>query len=80
MFKVYKYKVNFSRHTLIKQKVTGINWEQLIDVLAKNSLYQVKNIEFHHPGCPNGTAQIDGGTMLTLWKEVEKKKTMKSVA
>ena len=71
MYREYKYKVEFSRHAAVKQKVTDITWQELVDVIAKNSLHQVKAIRFHHVGSPNGTAQIDGGTMFTLWKQVQ---------
>ncbi len=80
MFKDYKYKVEFSRHALVKQKVTDITWEQLIDVVSKNNLHQIKVVRFHHVGSPSGTGQIDGATMLELWKQAENKKTAKLVA
>jgi hypothetical protein len=71
MFGDYKYKVEFSKHAVVKQKVTDITWQELINVIANNSLHQVKAIRFHHVGSPDGTAHIDGGTMLTLWKQVQ---------
>jgi hypothetical protein len=71
MFRDYRYKVEFSRHAVVKQKVTDISWQELVNVIAKNSLHQVKAIRFHHVGSPNGTAHLDGGTMLTLWKQVQ---------
>ena len=74
MFREYKYKVELSRHAAKKQKVTDISWEQLIEVISNNQLNQVKVIRFHHNGSPNGTAIIDGGSMLELWKQVDKKK------
>jgi hypothetical protein len=38
---------------------------------------QIEAVRFHHVDSPQGTAQIDGITMLELWKEVEKRKQLK---
>jgi hypothetical protein len=74
MFRDYKYKVEFRKHAVVKQKVTDITWQELVNVIANNSLHQVKAIRFHHVGSPDGTAHIDGVTMLTLWKQVQLQK------
>ncbi len=72
MHRDYKYKVEFSKNAVVKQKVTDITWQELVNVIAKNSLHQVKAIRFHHVGSPNGTAHIDGGLILILWQQVKK--------
>jgi hypothetical protein len=71
MYRDYNYTVELSKHAVVKQKVTGISWRELVKVISENSLHQVKAIRFHHLGSPNGQAHIDGGTMLTLWKQVQ---------
>lgn len=65
----------FTRHTPGKKNEQAITWEKLIDVISAKKPYQIKAINFYHPGAPYGTSHVDGTTMLELWKQVEKKKT-----
>lgn len=73
-----KYKIEVpSNQKLPVQKVTGISWDDLVEVIAKNDIFVAKIIRLHNVGVPKGTEHISGKEMLELWKAVERKKRIK---
>ena len=70
----YKIEVPSSRPFLPKETVTGITWNELVEVIAKNGIFVAKKIRLHNVGVPKGSEHISGKEMLELWKAVERKK------
>ncbi len=69
-----KYYVERStRDSLKGEKVTDLNWESLINLIAKNGIFAVDKVRYHNIGQRCGTEQIEGQRMLQLWKDVKKK-------
>ena len=56
-----------------EQKLTGLNWDQLVEIIFKNTVWIAKRIRYDNVGVSKGTEQISGSDMLRLWKEVERK-------
>ncbi|MGO9586902.1 MAG: hypothetical protein ACLP2Y_11970 [Limisphaerales bacterium] len=77
--KLYKIEV-IKNIPLPIEKVTGISWDDLVEVIAKNGIGIAKNIRFHNVGQPHGTDHITGAEMLSLWKTVESKKQIKPLS
>ena len=73
----YKFTVKFSNKSGVKK---DIHWGDLIDAIVKHEASEVEAVRFHHPGSPHGQDHIGGFEMLALWKAVEKKRKLGSVA
>lgn len=58
-----------------KQKVTGISWDEMVEVIAENGIGITKKIRLHNVGVSKGTELIKGPEMLALWKAVAHKKS-----
>ena len=52
-------------------KVTNISWNQLVKVLAENSVEMAEQIRLHNVGQPNGTRMLNRNEIFSLWKAVE---------
>lgn len=71
-----KYYIEESKkHSLKGGRLTGLDWDTLVNAVAKHGIFSVGKIRFHNIGQKGGTALIEGDRMLRLWKDVQRKST-----
>lgn len=67
-----KYSIGPSKKNSLNG-LTGLDWNALVNWIAKHGIFAVDKIRYHNIGQKGGTALIEGDRMLRLWKDVQRK-------